>query len=257
VNESFARIHLGGIDPVGVTIGWAAGTEWSPGDEWIPPREWIEGEPTPIRIVGLVEDVVQASIVEGPRPAIYVPYTQYRGGPTAVIRTGREVSDILPELRLAAGRFNDRVPLIDFAAVHERMVASYGLPRFQTVLVGAFAAVATLLAGAGLFASVSHAVGRRQREIGVRLALGADRGGILGSGLRQGMQPVLGGLLIGLVVTLASTRVLAGFLYGVAPNDPGTLLMGASVFMIVSALACAVPARRATSVDPVTVLNAE
>jgi putative ABC transport system permease protein len=257
VNESFARRLLGGIDPVGMTIGWVAGSEWSPGDEWIPPREWLDGEPTPIRIVGVVEDVVQASLEEGPRPAIYVPYTQYRGGPTAVIRTRREVDDILPELRVAAARFNDNVPLIDFATVHGRMVASYGLPRFQTLLVGTFAAVATLLATAGLFASLSHAIGRRQREIGVRIALGADRPGIFGSVLRTGLSPVVGGVVVGLLATLASTRALAGFLYGVAPNDPSTLMTAATVFLTVSALACVVPARRATSVDPVRVLNSD
>jgi predicted permease len=257
VNQSFSRIHLRGENPIGATIRWAPGTEWSPGDEWEPPGEWLDGEAAPVRIVGLVEDVVQASVEEGPRPAIYVPHTQGRGGPTVVIRTSSSAADVFPDLRRAAARFNPRVPPIDFGTLDGRIAATQVLPRFQTILVGTFALVAMLLAAAGLYASLAHSVGCRQQEMGVRMALGADRAGVLRLVLKQGMGLATAGLAVGVVATISSTRLLASFLYGVRPNDPGTLLMTAAALLLVSAVACLAPARKATSVDPVRVLRAE
>ncbi len=125
------------------------------------------------------------------------------------------------------------------------------------MLTGAFALVAMLLASAGLYGSLAHSVGRRQRELGIRMALGADRAGVLRMVLSQGMRLSMLGLGVGMIATLLSTRVLAGFLYGVEPNDPATLLMVGAVFVLVSAAACLAPARRATAVDPVRVLKAE
>ncbi len=100
-------------------------------------------------------------------------------------------------------------------------------------------------------------MGRRQRELGIRMALGADRAGVLRMVLGQGMRLSLVGLAFGLIATLLSTRVLAGFLYGVEPNDPVTLLLVGAVLVLVSIAACLAPARRATAVDPVSVLKAE
>ena len=102
-----------------------------------------------------------------------------------------------------------------------------------------------------------HSVGGRHRELGIRLALGADRAGVLGMVLSQGMRLSMTGLVVGMIATLLSARVLAGFLYGVEPNDPATLLLVGAVLVFVSAAACLAPARRATAVNPVTVLKAE
>ena len=136
-------------------------------------------------------------------------------------------------------------------------MASYITPRFQAMLIGAFAVVAMLLAAAGLYGSLAHSVGRRQRELGIRMALGADRAGVLRMVLGQGMRLAMAGLAMGMIAVLLSTRLLAGFLYGVEPNDPATLLMVSAVLVLVSAAACLAPARRATAVDPVSVLKAE
>ncbi len=125
------------------------------------------------------------------------------------------------------------------------------------MLIGAFALVATLLAAAGLYGSLAHSVGRRQRELGIRMALGADRASVLGMVVGQGMRLAMAGLVVGMLATLLSTRVLASFLYGVEPNDPATLLMVGAVLVLVSAVACLAPARRATAVNPVAVLKAE
>ena len=125
------------------------------------------------------------------------------------------------------------------------------------MLIGAFALVALLLAAAGLYGALAHSVGRRQRELGVRMALGADRAGVLRMVLGQGMRLSMAGLATGMVAALLLTRLLGGFLYGVEPNDPATLLAVGAVLVLVSALACLAPARRATAVDPVAVLKTE
>ncbi len=163
----------------------------------------------------------------------------------------------MPELHRAAVRFNPRIPPVDLDTMEDRMSATRTTPRFQAMLIGAFALVAMLLAAAGLYGSLAHSVGRRQRELGVRMALGAQRAGVLWMILGQGMRLSMAGLVLGMIATLWFTRALAGFLYEVEPNDPATLLLVGAVLVLVSGAACLAPARRATAVDPVTVLKAE
>jgi putative ABC transport system permease protein len=242
VNETFVRTVLDGADPIGLEIRHV-------GDS---------GAPRSIRIVGVVEDVVQARAQQGPRPAAYFPYTQSEWPfIQVVIRSQLPLDVLVPELRQAIARFNPVVPPSDVRTLEARMVASRTTPRFQAMLLGAFSLVAMLLAVAGLYGSLSHAVGRRRRELGVRLALGAARSGVLWMVLRQGMQVSGIGLILGIAAALAATRVLSGFLYEVEPTDPLTLAGVALVLLLVSATACVLPAHRATGVDPVEVLRAE
>ena len=158
---------------------------------------------------------------------------------------------IVPQLRKAVARLSPVIPPRDVRTMRDRMADTRTTPRFQTMLIGAFASVAMLLAAAGLYGSLSHAVGRRKRELGVRMALGAERAGVLRLVLRQGMGTALIGLTLGMVGTLWSTRVLTGFLYEVEPNDPATLFGVAVGLIVVSLAACLVPARHATAADPV------
>ena len=143
------------------------------------------------------------------------------------------------------------VPPQNLLPLRDRMSATRTTPRFQAMLIGAFALVAMLLAAAGLYGSLAHAVGRRQRELGIRMALGARGGDVLRMVLSQGMRLAMAGLALGMIATLVFTRVLAGFLYEVEPNDPATLLLVGAVLVLVSAAACLAPARRATAIDPV------
>lgn len=242
VNETFVRTQLGGADPIGVEIHHQEGG----------------GTPRPIRIVGVVEDVVQARAQQGRRSAVYFPYTQSDWPFIQVVVRSQLPSDvIIPELRQALARFNPIVPPTDVRTLEARMSASRTTPRFQAMLLGAFALVAMLLAAAGLYGSLSHTVGRRQRELGVRMALGAARSGVLWMVLRQGMRVSAGGLVLGIALALGTTRILASFLYEVEPTDPVTLVGVAAVLLLVSAAACVLPARRATGVNPVDVLRAE
>ena len=158
VNESFVRAQLGGGDPIGTIVRYAADTEW-----------WVPSEGMPIRIVGVVEDVVQTRVGEGPRSAIYIPYTQSRPlSASAVIRSALPPEAISSGLLSIATRFST-MPLRELNGLRPPEGATLG---FQAMLTGAFAMVALLLAAAGLYGSLAHSVGRRQRELGIRMALG-------------------------------------------------------------------------------------
>ena len=211
-----------------------------------------------MRIVGVVEDVVRTRVQDGSGPVYYVPYTQQPigGALVVVVKTTLPTNVIVPELQRAVARVAP-ARSAEVVTMEDLRAATLTTPLFQTILIGAFALVAMLLAAAGLYGSLAHSVGRRQREIGVRMALGADHAGVLRMVLSQGMRLSMAGLALGMTASLFLTRVLTGFLYGVEPNDPTTLLMVGAVMALVSAAACLMPARRATAVDPVRVLKAE
>jgi putative ABC transport system permease protein len=247
VNEAFVRTQLAGREALGTLL---RRTTEGPGSS---------GNEVTMRVVGIVEDAVQARAEDGPRPAIYIPYGQadfpQLASLWAVARTSLPSETLMPDLRRAlaeAGSFAEGV-----GTMEDRMLESRASPRFQAALIGAFALVAMLLAAVGLHGSLAHAVRRRQRELGVRIALGADRGSVIRMVLSQGLRVSAVGLAIGIAGTMALSRVLRSFLYGVAPYDPLTLTGVAVVLMLVSAAACLAPARRATAVDPVRVLSAE
>ena len=241
VNRSFVRTQLDDVEPIGLTI-----------------RHVGDGVETSLRVVGVVEDVVQTSAEEGPRPAIYFPHTQ-REWPFVqlVVRSSLPPETLVPELRTAVARFNPVVPAQDVRTMRDRMAATRTDPRFQTLLIGVFAAVALLLAAAGLYGALSHAVGRRRREIGVRLALGAAQRGVWALVLRDGLRVTIGGLALGLVGALATSRVLVDQLFEVEPHDPVTLMRVAGILLSVSVIASLLPAWRAMAVDPVETLREE
>jgi predicted permease len=239
VNESFARMHLGGGDPVGTIL------RLSENDDRV-------------RIVGVIEDVVQRRAEDGFRPAIYVPYTQYNGAAfvVAIIRTTVDANAVVADLRaLSARLIPARQP--DVRAMRDLMASTRTNPRFQAILIGSFALVATLLAAVGLYGTMTHFVERRRRELSIRIALGANRDGVVRMVFGRGMRVTMAGLGTGMIGTLFLTRTLTNLLYGVEPNDPATLLLVGVVLVLVSGAACLVPAFRAVSVDPVAVLKAE
>jgi predicted permease len=247
VNEAFVRTQLDGSDPLGMII--------------TRDPEGLGAQPgaIPMRIVGVVEDVVQTRAEEGPRPAVYIPYSQATPQQLlpwwTVARTERDAEAVLPELRASISGSEYRVE--NASSMSDRIAVTQITPRFQAMLIAAFAFVAMLLAAVGLYGSLAHSVRRRQRELGVRMALGADRASVLHMVMRQGMRLSVVGLALGLAGTLALTRVLASFLFDMQPYDPPTLLAVAVLLLLVCAAACLVPARRATAVDPVRVLQAE
>jgi predicted permease len=239
VNESFVREAMRGADPIGRLVPLAdAGGE--------------------VRIVGVVEDVVQRRAEEGFQPAIYLPHTQFApmAGVQAVVRTSLPTDALTAEVGRVTAQFTG-LDDQQVRTMRDRMAQTRTSPRFQALLVGAFALVSLLLAAVGLYGSLTHYVGRRRRELGLRMALGASRAGVLRMVMGQGMGLALAGFGVGMVATLASARAIDGFLFGVEPNDPATLAAVGAALVLVAALASLGPARRATAVDPITVLRSE
>jgi predicted permease len=211
-----------------------------------------------ISIVGVVRDAQPGGVDREAPLTLYRPYPQWASGPmTLVVRTVDEPTVIAPAVRAEIRRLDPALPISAVRPLREIVAATVGPRRFQTVLTSVFSAVALVLGAVGLYGVVSYAVERRTREIGLRIALGALRIDVLRWVLTSGMQPVLGGLVVGLAAAIAAARTLRSLLYGVSPVDPPAL--GAVVIVLLSAsgLACYLPARRAAALDPTIALRHE
>jgi putative ABC transport system permease protein len=215
-------------------------------------------------VVGVVGDVKQQEIGERSSAAVYQPYLQVLdsrrwmlGDLTFVIRTAGQPQSFAGDFRSELQAVDKQLPLYDLAPMEKVIAQKVADPRFYMLLLGSFSALALILAAAGIYGVISYAVTQRTHEIGIRMALGANVGDVLKLVIGQGMKLVLAGLAIGLGGALALTRVLAGFLYQVSVTDPGTFALLSVLLMMVSLLACYLPARRATRVDPMVALRYE
>ncbi|HMJ06620.1 MAG TPA: ABC transporter permease [Chthoniobacterales bacterium] len=244
INESMARQYFRDENPVGRRIRWAR-------NEAV---EWIT-------IVGVVGNVRHFGLAHPDEPAIYTPYAQsdqaWKRWSEIVVRTprGPEQSAMVAQLKGMVWKVDPLLPITRVRSMAEVMAVSLAERSFNAVLLGVFAAVALLLASVGLYGVLAYSVSQRTREIGIRMALGAQAGDVLGMVLRQGLALTLLGVGVGVAVSLASTRILAGFLYGVTPTDAGTFAGLAFLLIAVSLAACFVPARRAMKVDPMVALR--
>lgn len=210
-------------------------------------REWHE-------VIGTVEHVHLHDLARKVREQVYLPHAQtYARSMDVVVRTkgGTVASSIQPAVRSIDGA----LPVHDLRALDVYLQAALAEQQFTLGLASVFGAIAVLLAAVGIFGVVRYAVERRRHEFGVRLALGATAQGILSLVLRQGLKLVLVGLVVGLPVALVSGRVISSLLFGVSPSDPVTFATMASVLVAAALIACYVPARYATRVDPVTSLR--
>ncbi len=242
VNEQFVADNMKGMTPVGTVIRVL-------GDD---------GTPEAREIVGVVSTVIQMRAEEGAKPAVYVPYTQVEWPMAEVmVRSTIPPANIMPELRKAAARFNPVVPVLRLGEMSSRVASVQTEPRFRAVLVGVFAGVAVLLAAIGLYGTLAYSVSRRRREIGIRMALGAQPGGIFQLILKQGLMVTGVGVALGLIGSLMLTRLLQSFLFGVEVFDLVSFGAALLVLMLAMLLAIVIPSRRATGVDVVGSLRAE
>jgi predicted permease len=245
LSESAARRLFRGEEALGRSVTLTFGTEAYP--------DGITGT-----VVGIVGNVHQKALELAIEPEVYIPFEQapFRSMELALRAT-------VPPLSLAAGvreavrEIDPDLPVSEIRTVEQVVAASVAQPRFYMTLLTLFAGVALALSAVGIFGVISYSVTQQTREIGMRMALGADPRTVLGSVVGGGMRLVLLGLGIGLVVTFAITGLLEGMLYGVAPSDPVTLGAVVVVLGAVAFLACWLPARRATRIDPVVALRAE
>jgi ABC-type antimicrobial peptide transport system permease subunit len=196
---------------------------------------------------------------ESPEPAIYVPYNMATvPGATFLLKTDVDPLSIVRAARERARSVAGDLPVTEIRTLEEylsRFERAY--PRFSMTLFSIFAVIALLLASVGLYAVVAHSVSQRTREIGLRMAVGGTSRDIVRLVFVQSIRQVMFGLAVGLLAAFAVTRVLRSVLVGVSPNDPATFLAVAVVLMLTGVLACAIPARRATRVDPVVALRCE
>jgi len=243
VSRAFIKAYLQGENPVGKRI-----------------RFTYSAKNPYLQIVGVAADTASIDIA-APRPAII--YTPNDQGPSTflgyLVRTAGRPSAFVGAARAALQEMDPQLPLIQPQSLEEvaNQSPSVFLRRYPSYLIGCFAVLAVILAVVGLYGLIAHMVLQRTREIGIRVALGAQRRDIMRMVLRQGVRATLVGLAIGVIAGLGLTRLLSSLLYGVTPRDWLTF-SGVTILLLVVALAaCAIPARRAMRVDPIVALRYE
>jgi putative ABC transport system permease protein len=243
VSASFARrLVPTDVDAVGWRFTHAAG----PG-----------GDTVELEIVGVVADVVPDPS-EAPPPILYVPFDQLPFGyQELIVKTSGPPAAILPLLRERIWNVDPRVPLDAARTLEEAVSRSVASPRFYMLVVGAFAALAVLLAAIGTYSVAAYGVSRREREIGVRAALGADTRRIVTQVFGARLRPVGIGIGVGLASAAALSRVLSGLLFGVTPLEPWVYLAVTAWLAVVALAAVAVPALRAARTDPLRALRSD
>jgi predicted permease len=208
-----------------------------------------------LEVIGVVKDTRDVRLEEKPQPRFYWQYAF--GGAQVVVRSSAPAQALMPMLREVVKQTDTRVRIGSMRTMTEIVAETVAERRFLMIMVATYAAVALGIAAVGIFGVVAYQVAQRTNEFGIRLALGASPGGLLRLVLLQAVRLVLVGLLAGLAASFATNRLLASQLFGLTPHDP-LLLTGVSVLLLcVALLACLIPARRATQVDPIEALHYE
>jgi putative ABC transport system permease protein len=209
-----------------------------------------------LTIVGVVGDVHSSGLLAGPAPEFYVPYTQDAWSVMAVvIRTRSHPEALVSAVRDQVWSIDHDLPVAHIATMESNLAESLAGRRFQLIVLGAFACVALILALVGIYGVISYSVIHRAHEIAIRMALGARTGEVLRSVLLQGFTLACAGIGAGLIAALAVTRWMAGLLFQIRPADPLTLAAVSAAVLVTALLACYLPARRATRIDPVEALR--
>ena len=209
-----------------------------------------------VEVVGVARDAKYNAVAEDPQPFVYEPLAQnYASGVTLVARTAGDPLTVLPSIQHQLRALAPGIPLVGAATLAQQLDASLWAPRFAASMLGLFGALALALATAGIYGVMSFSVAQRSRDIGVRMALGAGRASVLKMILAQGMILVAIGLVIGLGLALAVSRLAGTLLIGVGPTDPVAFLAAPPLLALAALFSIYIPARRATAVDPSVVLR--
>ena len=246
INETMAKQYFAGRDPIGGRIQTGDPDPRSPWET----------------IVGVVGDVKYSGLDSGPEPTIYVPYNENGWAGWAwsmylVVRSSGSAAQIVPAIRAELAGMDNTLPLSHVRTMDELLDESLVQQRFRTWLISGFAALALLLSAIGIYALVSYSVSQRTREIGVRVALGAQRSNVLRMVLKEGLQLLIFGLLLGWIGAFSATRVMRSLLYSTSATDALSFVATSITLIAVALLACYIPARRATKVDPMVALRYE
>lgn len=243
VNEALVRQFFPGSDPLGKRIRLKESQDW-------------------LTIVGIVQDVRGAGLDVKPRPAIYRHHSQdagYWDEMSLVVRLAANTagSSLESSIRHEIKAIDPTLSVANFRAMEHLVADAVSRPRFSSFLLGLFALTALALTIVGLYGVVAYTVSQRTRELGIRMALGAQRRNLLGLIVAQGMRPAVIGLIIGVAAAFGLSRFIAAQLFEIKPADPLTFIAVSILFTLVACFACWMPARRAARLDPVTALRCE
>jgi putative ABC transport system permease protein len=245
INDAMAREYFPNGDAIGSRVRWA--------------RQ--EGEPQWLTIVGVVGDVKHFGLEQPEMPAIYTPYAQltqpWKRWMSVVVRSDGDPATIANMVKGQIWTVDKELPVTKVRTMTEVMASSVASQRFMMLLLGIFAAVALALASVGIYGLMSYSITERTHEIGIRMALGAQGRDVLKMVVGQGLKLIMSGVALGLVGAFALTRIMSSLLFGVSAVDPLTFLAVSVVLAVVALLACYIPARRATKVDPMVALRYE
>jgi predicted permease len=244
INETLARVFYPGENPIGQRIR-------PPGGDAVP---WLT-------IIGVARDVKQGGISQPTGTELYFHEPQAglvdrsSRALNVVVRTDRPPLSIANEVRQAVWSEDPSLPLAGVQTMEDTLAGTMSRPRFLSFLLSIFAAVALVLAAVGIYGVLSYAVAERTKEIGIRMALGAEARGVVAMVLRDGLAVAVVGLALGLLGAFATTRLLESQLFGVGSADPATFVAVPLVLLVVALVASYVPARRASSVAPMVALR--
>ena len=238
VNRSLAQHYFPNEDPIDKRISQDNGTTW-------------------LTIVGVVGDVRQYGLEQDALDTIYLPFGQAPFGRTVMLRTSGNPLDYVKQVRAAVSSIDPEQPIADVKTLDQLRGDSLAATRLTAVLLALFATLALAIAATGLSGVIAFLVSQRTREIGIRLALGAQRADVLRMVLADALKLVGLGLAAGIVGALAGSRVMHAILFNTPPNDPATFVVVALVFLVVALLASYIPAQRAAQVDPLVALRTE
>ena len=240
ISQSMARQYFAGMDPIGQRLF----VQW--------------GRKTPYEIVGVVGDVKSDALDKESRPTVYFPDAQEpNGGGALVIRTAADPMKLAPVIEQVIHGYDKDQAIADIQPLDMLLSKSVARPRFQSVLIASFAGLALLLAVIGIYGVMSYSVAQRTHELGIRVALGADRNQVVQLVVGQGLLLALFGIAGGLAGAFAVTRYLRTLLFDVSPTDPITFVVVPLILCAAALAACYLPARRATNVDPMQALRYE
>jgi putative ABC transport system permease protein len=246
INETLAKQYFSGVDPVGRRLK-NGGPERPIG----PNNKWNT-------IVGVVGDINYSGLDAPPEPVVYYPFRQATtNNQYVVIRTSMNPRSLEPAVKAAVAGLDKDLPVVNVRTMDELMTEAVAPPRFRTVLVSLFAIVGLLLAAIGIYGVMAYTVTERTHELGVRMALGADRGDVLRIVLGEAAWLAAAGVGLGVAGAFGATRLIQNLLFGVTPTDATTFAGIAALLVATAMLASYLPARRATRVDPMVALRYE
>ena len=245
INEAMARQHFPNEDPIGKRI--------APGFSTVPVSENDTGMR---EVVGIVADVKHQSLQGPPQPEIYFAQAQMpMAAMTVVVRATGDLRALQTTVRSVVQSLDSNAPVYGVRTVEEVLDRAVATPRFNTLLLGLFASVALLLTTVGLYGVMSCSVSENTQQIGIRVALGAQRSDVLKLIVGQGVMLTIAGVVLGLVAAYGLTRLMSSLLFGVGSTDPWTFTGVALLLLCVAAVACYLPARRAMNLDPMVALR--